>query len=36
MELNGRLTTTELKKPHPSTLVGGAQTQNGLVPHSGG
>ena len=25
----------ELKKPHPSRLVGGAQTQNGLVTHPG-
>ena len=23
----------ELKKPHPSKLVGGAEMQNGLVPH---
>ena len=35
IKLNGSLTTTELKKPHPSRLVGGAQTQNWLVlyPH---
>ena len=33
MKLNGSLTTTELQKPHPSRLVGGAQTQNRLVPH---
>ena len=39
IELNG----TELRKPHPSRLVGGAQMQNELVPqphvvdkHSGG
>ena len=32
MELNGSLTTTGLKKPHPSRLVGGVQTWNGLVP----
>ena len=29
MELNGSLTATELKKPHPSRLVGGAQMQKG-------
>ena len=34
MELNGSLTTTELKKPHPSRLVGG--TQNGLAPRPHG
>ena len=33
VELNGILTATELKKPHPSRLVGGAQTRNRLVPH---
>ena len=33
MQLNGSLTTMELKKPHPSRLVEGAQTQNRLVPH---
>ena len=33
IKLNGSLTTTELKKPHPSRLVGGVQTWNGLVPH---
>ena len=33
IELNGILTTTELKKPHPSKLVGGVQTWNRLVPH---
>ena len=31
-ELNGSLTTMELKEPHPSRLGGGAQTQNRLVP----
>ena len=31
--MNASLTTTKLKKPHPSRLVGGAQTQNGLVLH---
>ena len=31
--LNRSLTTMELKKPHSSILVGGAQAQNGLVPH---
>ena len=34
IKLNGSLTTTELKKPHPSRLVGGVETQNGLVPVS--
>ena len=34
IKLNGSLTTIELKKPHPSKLVGGVQMQNGLVPHS--
>ena len=33
IKLNGSLTTMELKKPHPSRLVGGAQVQNGLVFH---
>ena len=33
MELNGSLTTMELKKPRPSRLAGGMQAQNGLVPH---
>ena len=33
IELNGSLTTTELKKPHPFRLAGGVQTRNGLVPH---
>ena len=32
IELNGSLTAAELMKSHPSTLVRGAQTQNGLVP----
>ena len=27
------LTTTELKKPHPSRLVEGEETRQGLVPH---
>ena len=31
--MNGSLTTTELEKPHPSRLVVGVQTQNGLAPH---
>ena len=34
IDLNGSLTTTELKKPHPSKLVGGAEMQIGLVPHT--
>ena len=34
--MNGSLTTTELKKPYPSRLVGGAQTWNGLVQHPRG
>ena len=29
---SGRLTTTELKKPHPPRLVRRAQMQNGLAP----
>ena len=33
IELNGSLANMELKKPNPSTLVGGAQTRNRLVPH---
>ena len=33
IELNGSLTTTELKKLHPFRLVGGVETWNGLVPH---
>ena len=33
IELNGSLTTTELKKPHPSRLVGGTQMQNWLVQY---
>ena len=33
IELNGSLTTRELKKPHPSRLAGGVETWNGLVPH---
>ena len=33
MELNGSLITMELKKPHPSKLVGGAQMWNWLVSH---
>ena len=32
-KLNGSLTTTKLKKPHPPRRAGGAQTLNGLVPH---
>ena len=36
MELNGSLTTMEFKKPHPSRLVGGVQTQNGLDKNSRG
>ena len=32
IKLNGSLTTTELNKPHPSRLVGGTQTWNGLAP----
>ena len=34
IELNGSLTTTELKKPHPSRQVGDTEMQKGLVPHS--
>ena len=33
IELNGSLTTTELKKPQLSRLVGGVQTKNELVSH---
>ena len=33
IEWNGSLTTTELKKPHLSRLVGVTHTQSGLVPH---
>ena len=33
IELNGSVTTTELKKPHPASLVGGVQTWNGWFPH---
>ena len=33
IDLNGSLTTTELKKPPPSRLVGNADAQIGLVPH---
>ena len=32
-ELNGSLTTMELKKPHPYRLVGGVQMWDGQVPH---
>ena len=32
IELNMSLITMELKKPHPSRLLGGAQTRNRLVP----
>ena len=31
--MNRSLTTTELKKPYPSRLIGGVQMQNKLVPH---
>ena len=31
--MNGILTTPELKKPHPSRLVGGAQMRNRLASH---
>ena len=34
--LNGSLTTIELKKQHPSRLVGGMQMWNGLVQHPHG
>ena len=33
IKLRGSLTTMELKKPHPSRLVGGEQTRSELVPH---
>ena len=33
IKLNGSLTTTELKTPHPSRPVGGAQIWDGLAPH---
>ena len=33
IELNRSLTTTELRKPHPSRLIGGVQTWNRLVPY---
>ena len=33
MEVNGNLTTMELKKSHPSRVVGGVQTQYRLVSH---
>ena len=33
IKVNGSLTTTELKKPHPSRLVGGAEMWNRQVPH---
>ena len=33
IKLNGSLITMELKKPHPSRLVGGPHMQNRLVPH---
>ena len=33
IKLNESLTTTELKKPHPSRLIGGAQMWNEMVPH---
>ena len=36
IKLNGSLTTTELKKPHPSRLVGGAQTWIKLPIPEGG
>ena len=34
IRLNGNLTTTELRKPHPSRQVSGAEMSNGLAPHS--
>ena len=34
MELNGSLTNTELDKPHPSRLLGGAEMWSQLVPHA--
>ena len=33
IELSGSLTIKELKKPHPSRLVGGVKVWNSLVPH---
>ena len=33
IERNGSLTATELKKPHPSIQLEGAQAWTGLVPH---
>ena len=33
IDLNGSLTTMELKKPHPSKLVGEAQMWNRLLSH---
>ena len=33
IELNGNVTTTELKKPHQSRRVGDAEMQNRWVPH---
>ena len=32
IELNTSPTTMELKEPHPSRLVGGAQTHSSLIP----
>ena len=34
IKLNRSLTTTELKKPHPSRLVAGVETRNRLLPHT--
>ena len=33
IELNGSLTTAELKKPHPSRLIGVAEMWNRLGPN---
>ena len=33
IKLKGSLTTTKLKKPHSSRLVGGEEKWKGLVPH---
>ena len=33
IKLNGNLTTMELKKPHPTRLVGRVKLRNWLVPH---
>ena len=33
IKLNGSLTITKLKKPHPFKLVGGVQSWKGMVPH---